>query len=164
MRYCGLCGTSLSSNEDTVMTELPMVGLALAIRLGFTNYFRFSGIARRSEYSWWMLFSTLIGMIPLVGWLIGITLWIQRISLTTRRLHGIGKSGWWQLWLILVAIAPWLIVITRLKAGSLVSQIWILLISINIGLAIMFVVWMTRKGDEGPNKYGPDPRRPVAYR
>ena len=32
----------------------------------------------------------------------------------------------------------------------------------SIGVVIWWVVWFVRKGDKGPNKYGPDPRQPTS--
>ena len=40
-----------------------MVSLAGAIALGFQRYFDFSGRSSRSEYWWWFLFSSLVGLI-----------------------------------------------------------------------------------------------------
>ena len=160
--HCELCGAGLSSNDNLALREVPMVGFVHGIRLGFQNYFRFNGRSRRSEYWWWTLFSTLclpLTMIPLLGFLLGIVLWIPRISVTTRRLHDVGKSGWWQLWLVLLALVPWIVVIASQGTNSLVGPILIAPLALDAGLAIMFVVWLTRKGDEGPNKYGPDPRQ-----
>ena len=138
-----------------------MVGFGGAITRGFSNYFTFSGRATRAEYWWWVLFTALVGLIPLAGL---VTL-IPTIAVTTRRLHDKGKSGWWQ-------IAP----ITSLVVGLVLSAV----IGANLGgvlgmlprtlglLMLLFspvsfvliIVWMIRKGDEGPNKYGPDPRQP----
>ena len=54
---------------------------------------------------------------------------IPSFALGARRLHDINRSGWWQLlWLVL--LIGW----------------------------IILIVWATRKGDEGPNQHGSDPK------
>jgi len=50
------------------------------------------------------------------------------ISVAVRRLHDIGRSGWWY---------------------------WIALIPL-VGF-ILLIVWFARKGDSGPNQFGPEP-------
>lgn len=73
----------------------------------FKNYATFSGRARRSEYWFFFLFtiilSTLIGMLGTalsLGFL-GIIFFfasiIPGIAVTVRRMHDVGKSGWYSL-------------------------------------------------------------------
>ena len=38
----------------------------------------------------------------------------------------------------------------------------VIIIVVNIGLGIWWLVWFVKKGDKGPNKYGPDPRQPTS--
>ena len=40
-----------------------MVSFGKAISLGFRNYVNFTGVSRRSEYWWWVLFSVLLGFV-----------------------------------------------------------------------------------------------------
>ena len=75
----------------------------------FKKFADFSGRARRKEYWMFILFyfitcialfilmavAPLIGMIAFFAFLIAVI--IPTISITTRRLHDIGRSGWWQL-------------------------------------------------------------------
>ena len=170
-QFCDGCGAHLDApivnGIRIAVTELPMVNFPQAIKLGFKNYFEFSGRATRAEFWWWALLVTLGGLIPLLGWIVRIALLIPSISLTTRRLHDIGKSGWQQLWALL-ALSPWVfIVLVAVVVGdtivyTLVSFFFYLIIAfaISIGLASMFIDWLVRKGETGANKYGPDPRQP----
>jgi len=120
----------------------------------FENYANFKGRARRSEY-WYFalangLISTLlvvIGVIigsvfgdALTGGIIGYVLFglyalatlLPGLGVVVRRLHDVGKSGWFYL----VAFIPF------------IGGIWIL---------ILFCT----EGNRGPNQYGPDPKNEI---
>ena len=148
-QFCGVCGTNLISGEVTVGPELPMVSFGGAIIRGFSNYFNFSGRATRAECWWWVLFAFLIGLIPFAGL---VTL-IPNLAVTSRRLHDIGKSGWLQ-------ILPWAIfgvaVISAVAAIPIPPAVWIIAAFASF---VVLIVWLVRKGDEGANKYDPDPRQ-----
>ena len=55
---------------------------------------------------------------------------VPSLALGARRLHDINRTGWWQL-------------------------LWFVLL---IGW-IVLIVWAIKRGDKGPNKYGPGPRQ-----
>tara|TARA_Y100000996_G_C22176702_1_gene500973 strand:- start:37 stop:453 length:417 start_codon:yes stop_codon:yes gene_type:complete len=74
-----------------------------AIESGFSNYVNFKGRASRSEYLWWLLFATLINLIPFVA----LVTFLPSISLIARRLHDINKSGWNYFWCFtIIGIIP----------------------------------------------------------
>ena len=93
---------------------------------------------------------------------------IPTVSLTTRRLHDIGKTGWWQLWYFLISTAAWGTFVVALIVGILTTVFGIgigglfLLAAASflaaIALTVWFLIWLVRQGETGPNKYGPDPR------
>ena len=58
-----------------------------------------------------------------------IVTFIPSLAVGVRRLHDINRTGWWLL-LCLVPVFGW----------------------------IVLIVWAIKRGDEGPNKYGTDPR------
>lgn len=120
------------------------------------KYATFEGRAPRSEYWWWVLFtiliqwaSSVVDMVIFGGYsfveygsmdvftpitsLVGIALLIPSIAVGARRFHDMGRTGWW----LLIGLT-------------------------GIGALIIFF-WFMCRGDEGPNRYGPDPldRRPV---
>jgi uncharacterized membrane protein YhaH (DUF805 family) len=68
----------------------------------FSKYAEFNGRASKSEFWWWVLFVLLItigghiiGEIP--GALISLGTFLPYLAVTSRRLHDINRSGWWQL-------------------------------------------------------------------
>ena len=146
-QFCGVCGTNLISGEISVRTELPMVGFGEAIIRGFRNYATFSGRATRAESWWWVLFTVLTGIVlavvdtltgtmgmfgdsGLLGQLFALAVLVPSVALGARRLHDINRTGWWLLlWFVLV-----------------------------IGWVVL-IVWAIKRGDKGPNKYGPGPRQ-----
>ncbi|MUU79710.1 DUF805 domain-containing protein [Winogradskyella endarachnes] len=110
------------------------------------NYANFTGRARRQEYWMFVLFNILFAFatVLVAGALVALTeigafaglyfiyilgIIIPSLAVAVRRLHDIGKSGWFYL----VALIP------------LVGGIW---------LIILFAT----EGDKGPNAYGPDPK------
>ncbi|MQG20817.1 MAG: DUF805 domain-containing protein [SAR202 cluster bacterium] len=172
--FCGACGAPMEGNYGSGPIESPSIEPVDAVKRAFLNYFTFSGRARRSEYWWFQGFAAvngLIGIIPIIGQLasfvISLAIIIPTISLTSRRLHDIGKTGWWQLpFFILVAItstAAWTpVFLWGFAPESLPSWgLGVALISMVTMIAILalWIIWMVRKGDLGPNRYGPDPRQ-----
>jgi len=104
-----------------------------AIKTCFNKYATFSGRAGRSEFWWFVLFSLLVtGGASIIGQrlesLVSLALLLPSLAVGARRLHDIGKSGWFQL--------LWLVPL--------------------IGWAIL-VYWAVQTGDPGANGYGPLP-------
>ncbi len=112
----------------------------------FENYANFSGRARRSEYWYFILVNiiTLIiaavldnvlgltfGMVPYgyIYVLVALAVFIPGLAVAVRRLHDVGKSGWFYF----IVLIP------------LVGAIWLL-------------VLFCTEGDRGENQYGPDPK------
>jgi len=90
------------------------------------KYVTFSGRARRSEFWWFALFNLIgnavFGIIDgsmgsgmgqgggLIGGLFSLAIFLPSISVSVRRLHDIGKSGWWLL-IALVPVIGWLVLL-----------------------------------------------------
>ena len=146
-QFCGRCGTNLISDEASVGAELPIVGFGEAVSRGFRNYATFSGRATRAESWWWVLFTVLAGLAlaavdtvtgtmgmfgdsGLLGFFFELGTLVPSLALGARRLHDINRSGWWLL-LLFVLVIGW----------------------------IVLILWAIKRGDKGPNKYGPDPRQ-----
>ena len=172
------------------MTESkPMVSFPEAIKSCLRQYVGFRGRATRAEYWWWVLgtvaatilLSILDGIIfgfdvdsvSVFQPLFGLATLLPSLAVTARRLHDIGRTGWWQLvWLagwflgalpfvvmLVVALVSglsgdfnWGVIIGQVVVGLLISlAIW-------IGLAVWQIWWLVTQGQAGPNRHGADPR------
>ena len=88
------------------------IGFITAIKIYFANYVNFRGRSTRAEYWWAMLFVFLlyqaVGFFSIflytlvseyvsafVLMLVSLALLLPTLAVTTRRMHDIGKSGWW---------------------------------------------------------------------
>ena len=184
-KFCGICGLAVERpKSESIISEevsrqfesdsLPMVSFQEAIKKGFNNYFVFGGRATRAEFWWWQLFNVAIqivgsivdavtGLPSIFGTLLGLALLIPSISLATRRLHDINKSGWWQLlWLlpvaigIIIALVSW---IADLHDWAFYGTAIAILIVFTFIVVVLLIYLYVRQGDDGSNKYGEDPRK-----
>ena len=76
-----------------------------SIRTCFAKYADFNGTASRSEFWWFMLFIVLVGaalslLSTTLASLFYLAVLLPDLAVGARRLHDTGKSGWWQLLLI----------------------------------------------------------------
>ena len=104
----------------TTLTTKAMVNPVEAVVRGFRNYAHFGGRATRAEFWWWALFlvigsAVFTGIDTLIGWssvletLFILATLLPTLAVTARRLHDIGKTGWWQLGWIAIPITAWLV-------------------------------------------------------
>lgn len=110
------------------------------------KYATFSGRSRRSEYWYFFLFYLLIvlalglldamlgtagaaGELGLLSGVFVLAMLLPSLAVGARRLHDIGRSGWW----LLISFVPL------------------------IG-AVILLVFALRDGDRGDNAYGPNPK------
>ena len=192
--FCPSCGAEItppSSGAEqppqlpspTAASELPMVSFPQAVKLGFKNYFKFSGRATRAEYWWWLLFTvlagivlnvvdTLTGTMGMVGFLFEFATLVPSFALGARRLHDINRTGWWLLWFLgsfpMAAIGGGILLVSFfLLDNFLILTVLGFAMAIGFGIlgmigVIVLIVWLIKQGDEGLNKYGPDPRQPTS--
>jgi uncharacterized membrane protein YhaH (DUF805 family) len=103
------------------------------------HYFDFNGRARRAEFWWYVLVyfiiaiilnvvQSILGLGTILSGLLGLALLLPSLGVEVRRLHDIGRSGWW----LLIAFT-------------------------GIGI-ILLIYWLAQPGVTGANDYGPDPK------
>ena len=73
-----------------------------AISTCFTKYATFSGRASRPEFWWFFLFQILVSIgasfiSEMLSGLVSLALLVPALAVGARRLHEIGRTGWWQL-------------------------------------------------------------------
>ena len=78
-----------------------------AISVCLSKYATFTGRASRPEFWWFFLFQILISIAAsmlgdVIAGLVSLGLLLPALAVGTRRLHDIGKSGWWQLIMLTV--------------------------------------------------------------
>lgn len=114
------------------------MNISQSISACFANYFNFKGRASRSEYWWFYLFCLLLsalgslvdaatgyaGGYGTMYWLIVAATFFPSLTAAVRRLHDVGKSGWW------------------------------LLIAFTIIGLIPLIIWMASQGIKQNNLYG----------
>lgn len=115
------------------------------------NYASFKGRARRKEYWMFTLFTALFGIVAMIldsvlgsnieplpyGFIYFIYIlatFLPALGVFVRRLHDLGKSGWW----FLIGLVP------------IIGSIWLL-------------VLLCTNGQAGENKYGPDPKNGSSF-
>ena len=191
-------------NQSTAQTK-PMITFPNAVKTCLRKYGDFSGRATRAEYWWWSL-AVLIGSVIFSavdrsiasfsgpGWdytpfatIFSLAIILPELAVTARRLHDIGKSGWWQLvWYAALPVAFITFVIGVIlaivlgspegswefegldwkandislsAAGGLALLLGVgIAFLIGLGVFIWWLVWMISQGQTGSNRHGPDPR------
>ncbi len=86
-----------------------------SIQTCFTKYADFKGKASRSEFWWWALFNFIAGICLSIidqrlSWAFTVATLLPYLAVSTRRLHDVDRSGWWQL-IGLVPFVGWIVVI-----------------------------------------------------
>jgi uncharacterized membrane protein YhaH (DUF805 family) len=110
------------------------------VKTVFNRYAKFNGRARRPEFWYFVLFNFIaqlaLGLVdaavfglsdisPLNN-LYSLAVLVPSLAVGARRLHDIGRSGWWQLIMFIPLIG-----------------------------IIVLIVWWAKRGNDGGNEYGP---------
>lgn len=93
-----------------------------SIQTCFRKYATFDGVAVRSEYWWFVLFTAIAGAITqeisvTLGGVFSLATLLPSLAAASRRLHDTDRSGWWQL-LWLVPVIGWIVLIVFLAQES----------------------------------------------
>jgi len=172
------------------------MGFAEAVRTCFRNYVTFSGRAARPEY-WWFVLAVVVGSVVfglLDGMLFGVEpvptdaerdppqaegagplqgLWtlatlLPLIAVGWRRMHDIGKPGWYFLLPVLLQVTGTALLLIGLvslgtppeagaQAGAAGMGLIMVLAALQLAVAILLIWWLTRPSEPGANAYGPPP-------
>lgn len=114
-----------------------------AVKTVLTNYAKFEGRSRRSEYWWWFLayfiayvvlifIGGALGMGDMLAFIFSLGVLLPSVGVSVRRFHDIGMSGWW----CLIFLIPL------------------------VGLIAMIFFFI--KPSQGPNQYGEGPQPAAA--
>ena len=120
------------------------------------KYFRFSGRARRKEFWMFVLFNALVSVVArgaaqaapalaALPVLYSAAACVPQLAVTVRRLHDIGRSGWW------AALPNAAFALAFLLPCAATS---VLLMAATVAM----LCWLVRPGVAGPNAYGSDPK------
>ena len=114
-----------------------------AVKVCFSKYVTFSGRARRAEYWWFILATILISIVltiidigvlnsefGLLGNIWSLAVFLPSLAAASRRLHDTDRSAWWLLIMLIPVIG-----------------------------AIVLIVFLATRGNEGANRFGADPLR-----
>lgn len=157
--------------------------------LALRNSFDFKGRARRREFGWFLLGAVLIStfvsileeaslalalsgsatFFAVLNNIISLVFIIPQVSVTTRRLHDLGYSGWWQLllivgWLVLAVIMGGMLGVGQFSSVEIRSFVGVWTIIALVLFAFNFIMWLYlifKDGQKPPNKYGESPKYPA---
>ncbi len=135
------------------------------------KYIDFSGRADRKEFWYFALFNTLIiFLITLLGTaylfifrteprfllylFYAMMIFPAALSVLVRRLHDTDRNGWWYL---LVVIPATLISFDEFDLVHIPYLFIMILIGIHYVGLFMLLFFLIQKGEEGTNRYGPQP-------
>lgn len=118
------------------------MSLGEAVKSVFSQYAKFSGRARRSEYWYFALFQIIVGivlgvvamiisesLVTIIDGIWTLAVLLPSLAVTWRRLHDIGKSGAWY-FIFLVPLVGW----------------------------IILLVFLCKDSEPGDNRFGPNPK------
>ncbi|WP_298858598.1 DUF805 domain-containing protein [uncultured Sulfitobacter sp.] len=113
-----------------------------ALKDGFARFVDFKTRSTRSQYWWFTLWSIIVsvitGVIDLslgmgdtgpIGLMASLVFFLPSIAVAIRRLHDIGRTGWWML-LVFIPLIGW----------------------------IVLIVFYCTKSEPTPNQWGPEPQ------
>ena len=104
------------------------------------KYCDFNGRARRSEYWWFALAYSILSSVlsalsqnstifMILNLIVALGLLLPSLGVSVRRLHDIGKSGWYLLFALIPVVG-----------------------------AIIVIIWHCKDSQPGENQYGPNPK------
>ncbi len=128
------------SDASAAIPQNRIVSFKDSISLGFNNYFQFEGRSSRGAYWFFSLFLLIVSIITAIfdvlffpgneltplSSIFSLATLVPSVSISVRRLHDIGRSGWWNLLAFTI-----------------------------IGI-IPLIYWVLQPGNRAENGFGPD--------
>lgn len=155
--------------------SLPRITFTESIKLCFTNQF-FTGRARRSEFWWFTLFFVIVSIgrelisgilyeyetIParvviILLFLAHLLVAYFQLAVTFRRLHDIGKSGWWAAILAIVFLSAAITRVFGIEISGLLGLIYFML------FLIVVCGFCSINSQKEENEYGLSPKYDEEY-
>lgn len=121
-------GPPYPSDSDDCFTVTSM-SLTDAVSHVFAHYADFSGRARRKEFWWFALVNVVLSCIPYVGIVWALATIVPQLALSARRLHDIGRSGFYMFFACIPIVG-----------------------------IILLTIWWCQDSEHGNNEYGPSPK------
>ena len=101
--------------------ENNQIAIVGAVKDGLARYAEFSGVSSRSQYWYFILASSLATIVATqvvgdaAGNLVSLATLIPTIAVAVRRMHDVGKSGWF----LLIPIYNFILAVTPSKSQSI---------------------------------------------
>ena len=175
-----------AQNLSSEPRALPMLDFMEAVKICLRKYLDFKGRARRSEYWWFALFTLIVSVVSsfidtilsmfvgfeFVDHLTGLLLFLPGLTVSFRRLHDIGRSGWWMgVAYILLAAAGIALAVTSslgisdffdemrlIDAFLLLKPVVYIPLLASLVVSIICFVFAFLDSQKHTNKYGPSPK------
>lgn len=160
----------MAASDDGLYAGAPSRGFLEAVRVCLNKYATFSGRASRSEYWFFLLFTSIAAWTALFAdsllvsatrggsylyLIVTLAFIIPSAAAAFRRLHDTNRSGWWlgisAIWLI--ASVGLIVIGLEMHVESLVVLAGLSYIGLLIYTVVIFV-FTVQKGDLGPNRFG----------
>ncbi|MGM9794762.1 MAG: DUF805 domain-containing protein [Candidatus Aphodosoma sp.] len=149
----------------------PTLGFVEALNAATSKIFQMKGRSRRSEFWWTQLLVYISGILltPIVGNILS----LLTIPLKVRRLHDVGRSGWWIAISVILNIFFFIImcaIIIKYFVSAINSVYFdfsalmsLLLNYLVFGIIVwiyntILLVFYCMDSKPGPNAYGPSPK------
>jgi len=128
------------------------------------KYLDFKGRASRSEFWYFFLFSIIASVVaggligalarpsdevPIILFVVVIALTIPLLSVTVRRFHDFGVSGWMYFAFVLPYVIPNFIQDTQPSLAGIIK----------LGTLVIFFVYVSQKSNKRKNKFGSVPKK-----
>lgn len=134
----------------------------------FRNYAGFRGRARRREFWYFTLFAFALLVVArildvlafgygggslLISTVVLLVLFLPHLSVAVRRLHDVGRSGWWMAGYVVLLVAG------RFYGERHAFSTFEVVVVLTAGIYLVFLLFsFLSSGDRGDNDYGPSPR------